>query len=58
MRRRLADYTNRPLNEATELELFNALLALVSDEAKERGYNEGKITDTHKHTQTHKQTSQ
>ena len=42
MRRRLADYTNRPLNEATELELFNALLALVSDEAKERGYNEGK----------------
>ena len=42
MSRKLADYLDKPLRDATDLELFNALLTLVSDAAKERGYNEGK----------------
>ena len=40
--KKLCDYTKKPLAEASELELFNALLNLVSDEVKDRGYNEGK----------------
>lgn len=40
MSRKLADYLDKPLRDATDLELFNALLTLVSDAAKERGYNE------------------
>ena len=42
MNRKLADYVGKSLKDATELELFNALLAYVTDEAKERGYNEGR----------------
>ena len=35
-------YTGKPLAECTRLELFNALLSLVSDKTRETGYNEGK----------------
>ena len=38
----IKDYTSKPLNECTQLELFNAVLEYVSDKAKEVGYNEGK----------------
>ena len=39
---RLADYTGKPLQDCTNLELFNALLHLVTDAAQAKGYNEGK----------------
>ncbi|MBR1758727.1 MAG: glycogen/starch/alpha-glucan phosphorylase, partial [Lachnospiraceae bacterium] len=42
MSKKLADYVGKPLKDATDLELFNSLLALTTDAAKERGYNEGK----------------
>ncbi len=42
MTAKLVDYTKKSLEECTELELFNAILNLVADEAKEKGYNEGK----------------
>ena len=38
----LASYTGKPLSECTSLELFNALLTLSADAAREKGYNEGK----------------
>ena len=38
----IKDYTSKPLNECTQLELFNAVLEYVSDKAQEVGYNEGK----------------
>ena len=42
MKKNLADYLSMPIQDATELELFNALLNLVTDSAAERGYNEGR----------------
>ena len=42
MAKKVADYTGRPLSECTDLELFNAVLNLTTDAAKEKGYNEGK----------------
>jgi len=38
----LASYASKPLSACTNLELYNALLALSFDAARERGYNEGK----------------
>lgn len=38
----LASYVGKPLSKCTSLELFNALLNLSSDAAREKGYNEGK----------------
>ena len=42
MKGKLADYTGKKLSECTNLELFNALLQMVSDRAKDTGYNQGK----------------
>ncbi|MCR5323504.1 MAG: glycogen/starch/alpha-glucan family phosphorylase [Lachnospiraceae bacterium] len=42
MKKTIKDYTKKPLKDCTKLELFNALLNLVSDRAQETGYNEGK----------------
>ena len=42
MRKNLCEYADRPLNECTRLELFNALLRWTDEAARERGYNEGK----------------
>ena len=42
MTRLITDYTGKPLNECTELELFNGVLNLVNDAEKEKGYNTGK----------------
>ena len=39
---KLIDYTGKPLNQCTRLELFNAALRLAGDAAAARGYNEGK----------------
>ena len=39
---KLIDYTGRPLNQCTRLELFNAALRMTDDAAKARGHNEGK----------------
>jgi starch phosphorylase len=38
----LASYTGKPLAGCTDLELFNGLLAMTTDAARTRGYNEGK----------------
>ena len=38
----IKDYTKKPLKDCTKLELFNALLTLVSDRARKVGYNTGK----------------
>ena len=38
----LSSYTDKPLADCTDLELFNALLSLVADATRERGYNQGK----------------
>ncbi len=38
----LASYTGKPLAGCTDLELFNGLLAITTDAARTRGYNEGK----------------
>ena len=37
----LASYTGKPLAGCTDLELFNGLLAMTTDAARTRGYNEG-----------------
>ena len=37
----LASYTGKPLDDCTDLELFNGLLAMTTDAARTRGYNEG-----------------
>ena len=42
MERKLRNYTNKELNECSDLELFNALLNYTADEMNERGYNQGK----------------
>ncbi len=42
MTAKLVDYTKKSLKDCTELELFNGILNMVSDAAKETGYNEGK----------------
>ncbi len=42
MSAKLAEYTKKPLEECTDLELFNGLLNLVSEEAEKKGYNQGK----------------
>jgi starch phosphorylase len=42
MAKKIADYTDKPLAACTDLELFNAVLNLTADAAKENGYNEGK----------------
>ncbi len=42
MTAKLAEYTKKPLEECTDLELFNGLLNLVSKETEKKGYNEGK----------------
>ncbi len=38
---KITDYTGKDLKACTKLELFNGVLKLVSDKAKEIGYNEG-----------------
>ena len=38
----IADYTNKRIEECTDLELFNAVLNMSADLIKENGYNEGK----------------
>ena len=42
MERKLRNYTNKELNECSDLELFNALLNYTADEMNKRGYNQGK----------------
>lgn len=42
MNAKLADYTEKPLDKCTNLELFNGLLNYVTDAAKARGFNQGK----------------
>ena len=42
MSKMIKDYTKKPLQECTQLELFNGLLRLVTDRAEKVGYNEGK----------------
>ena len=42
MRKDLCEYTGKPLEECTKLELFNALLRWTDDAARAKGYNEGK----------------
>ena len=42
MAKKIADYTKKPLEACTDLELFNAVLNLTAAAAKENGYNEGK----------------
>ncbi len=42
MTRKIVDYTGKALDQCTDLELFNAVLNLTSDAAKENGYNQGK----------------
>ena len=42
MSRALIDYTGKPLNECTRLELFNALLRWTDAAARDKGRNEGK----------------
>ncbi len=42
MRQPLCEYTGKPLQKCTKLELFNALLRCVDDAAADRGFNEGK----------------
>ena len=39
---KLCDYTGRPLDGCSDLELFNALARLVKDAAARRGYQTGK----------------
>ena len=41
-KRTLISYTGKALEDCTDLELYNALLSLVSDAAKDRGRNTGK----------------
>ena len=40
--RKVADYASKPLTECSNLELFNAVLNMVSDCEKDRGFNTGK----------------
>ena len=40
--KKLKDYTEKPLEECTILELYNAALALTQDACKGKGYNSGK----------------
>ncbi|MGI6107533.1 MAG: glycogen/starch/alpha-glucan phosphorylase [Lachnospiraceae bacterium] len=40
--RKVADYLEKPIAESSDLELFNAVCALISDAAKDKGYNTGK----------------
>ncbi len=42
MRKDLCEYTGKPLEECTKLELFNALLRWTDDAARAKGHNEGK----------------
>ena len=42
MRKNLCEYTGKPLEECTKLELFNALLRWTDDAARAKGHNEGK----------------
>ena len=42
MSKSLAKYTGKALDQCSNLELFNAVLQLVQDAAKKKGYNEGK----------------
>lgn len=42
----LSSYTDKPLADCTDLELFNALLSLVADATRERGYNQGRRGST------------
>ena len=37
----LASYTGKPLDDCTDLELVNGRLAMTTDAARTRGYNEG-----------------
>ena len=39
---KLASYTDKPLAQCSNLELFNALVHLVQDTAKNTGFNQGK----------------
>ena len=40
--KKLRDYTGKPLQDCTILELYNAALTLTQDACKDRGYNSGK----------------
>ena len=40
--KKLRDYTGKPLQDCTILELYNAALALTQDACKNKGYNSGK----------------
>ena len=42
MSTKITDYTGKPIKDCTSLELFNAVLNLTTDKAKEVGYNQGK----------------
>jgi starch phosphorylase len=42
MTKKVADYAPRPLQDCSDLELFNAVLNYTADAVKERGYNTGK----------------
>ena len=42
MKTALKEYTGKPLEECTNLELFNGLLNYVTDAARERGFNTGR----------------
>ena len=42
MSKSLAKYAGKALDQCSNLELFNAVLELVQDAAKKKGYNEGK----------------
>ena len=42
MKKNLTAYLGKPIDRATDLELYNALLSLTADAAADRGYNEGK----------------
>ena len=40
--KKLRDYTGKPLQDCTILELYNAALALTQDACGDKGYNSGK----------------
>ena len=40
--KKLRDYTGKPLQDCTILELYNAALALTQEACADRGYNSGK----------------
>ena len=42
MTKSIENYAGKPLKDCTKLEVFNALLNLVSDKASETGCNTGK----------------